>query len=241
MKANKTLEFRLTAGDLDVYDHLTPYTISNLFQEAASLHAEELNVGYEVMKEKGLAWIVARNKITIYNPINVGKVVKVNTWPLPNGRFDFDREYLLFSEEGNLIAKGTSKWLVYNLKRNFLCSSKGIMEDIDFETKRNYEEKFEKINYGDLNDFNLVYEKHINFSDLDHYGHMNNAKYLVVLMDSLNLNKDELIEEIQVDYINQGYKDHELKVYLKKENNIYYLVGKDLDSIIFVIKAKIKE
>ena len=28
MKANKTLEFRLTAGDLDVYDHLTPYTIS---------------------------------------------------------------------------------------------------------------------------------------------------------------------------------------------------------------------
>ena len=53
--------------------------------------------------------------------------------------------------------------------------------------------------------------------------------------------KDELIEEIQVDYINQGYKEHELKVYLKKENNTYYLVGKDLDSIIFVIKAKIKE
>ena len=72
MKANKTLEFRLTAGDLDVYDHLTPYTISNLFQEAASLHAEELNVGYEVMKEKDLAWIVARNKITIIDTINVG-------------------------------------------------------------------------------------------------------------------------------------------------------------------------
>ena len=108
MKANKTLEFRLTAGDLDVYDHLTPYTISNLFQEAASLHAEELNVGYEVMKEKDLAWIVVRNKITIIDPINVGKVVKVNTWPLPNGRFDFDREYLLYNEEGNLIAKNAN-------------------------------------------------------------------------------------------------------------------------------------
>ena len=103
------------------------------------------------------------------------------------------------------------------------------------------QEKFEKINYGDLNDFNLVYEKKINFSDLDHYGHMNNAKYLVILMDSLNLNKDDLIEEIQVDYINQGYKDHVLKVYLKKENHTMYIVGKDLDNIIFVIKAKIKE
>ena len=240
MGVKKTLEFRLTAGDLDVYDHLTPYTISNLFQEAASLHAEELNVGYEVMKDKGLAWIVARNKITIYDAINVGKLVKVNTWPLPNGRFDFDREYLLFNEEGNLIAKGTSKWLVYDLKRNFFCSSKGIMEDFDFETKRNYDDKFDKINYGNLDDYELVLKKKINFSDLDHYGHMNNAKYLVVLMDSLNLNQDDIIEEIQVDYINQGYKNHELDIFLKKDNNIFYLVGKDLDRIIFVIKAKIK-
>lgn len=241
MGVSKILEFRLTAGDLDIYDHLTPYCISNLFQEAASLHAEDLNVGYEVMNEKGLAWIIARNKITIYDPVNIGKVVKVHTWPLPNGRFDFDREYLLYSEEGNLIAKGTSKWLVYNLKRNFLCSSKGIMENVEFETKRNYEEKFDKINYGDINDYSLVLEKKINFSDLDHYGHMNNAKYLVVLMDSLNLSKDEIIEEIQVDYINQGYKDHILNIYLKKEDNQYYLVGKDLDNIIFVIKAKIKQ
>ena len=90
MKANKTLEFRLTAGDLDVYDHLTPYTISNLFQEAASLHAEELNVGYEIMKEKDLAWIVARNKITIIDPINVVRAayiinfIAIVKFPYPN-------------------------------------------------------------------------------------------------------------------------------------------------------------
>ena len=65
MKAEKELEFRLTVGDLDCYDNLTPYAISNLFQEVASLHAEELNVGYEVMKEKGLAWIIARNNIEL--------------------------------------------------------------------------------------------------------------------------------------------------------------------------------
>jgi acyl-ACP thioesterase len=115
------------------------------------------------------------------------------------------------------------------------------MENIEFDTIKNYNEPFNKINYGDLNEYSFIYDKKIMFSDLDHYGHMNNAKYLVILMDSLNLNKDDLIEEIQVDYINQGYKDHVLKVYLKKENNINYLVGKDLDNIIFVIKAKIKE
>jgi acyl-ACP thioesterase len=115
------------------------------------------------------------------------------------------------------------------------------MENIDFKDDKVYLDKFDKIHYGNIDDYSFELTHRVSFTDLDHYGHMNNAKYLVILMDSLNLNKDDLIEEIQVDYINQGYKDHILKVYLKKENNINYLVGKDLDNIIFVIKAKIKE
>ena len=104
MGVEKKLTFRLTVGDLDRYDRLTCYSISNLFQEIASLHAEELGVGYEVMKEKGLAWIVARNKITIVNSQNVSKVVTVHTWPHPNGRFDFERDYVMYNENNEVIA-----------------------------------------------------------------------------------------------------------------------------------------
>ena len=88
MGVNKTLEFRLTVGDKDLYDNITPYCISNLFQEVASLHAIELGVGYEVMNEKKLAWIIARNKITIIDNSKLKDTVKVKTWPLPNGRFE---------------------------------------------------------------------------------------------------------------------------------------------------------
>lgn len=240
MGAEKKLSFRLTVGDLDCYDRLTSYAISNLFQEVASLHAEELGVGYEVMKEKGLAWIVARNKITIINSKNISKTVTVHTWPHPNGRFDFERDYVLYDENENIIAKGSSKWLVYDLKRKFLCSSKGIMENIDFKEEKVYEEKFDKINYGDLDDYTLVLKHQINFSDLDHYGHMNNAKYLVLMMDALNLNENEVIEEVQVDYLNQGYLGRNIHVYQKRENKYCFLVGKDEEKIIFSIKTKIK-
>ena len=50
------------------------------------------------MNAKNLAWIIARNKITIYKNKNIGKIVKVKTWPQPNGRFEFVRDYLLFDE-----------------------------------------------------------------------------------------------------------------------------------------------
>ena len=41
-------------------------------------------------------------------------------------------------------------------------------------------------------------------------------------------------------FLNQGYLDDVISVYVKKENNEYYLVGKNNDKIIFVIKTKIK-
>lgn len=239
MKAEKELTFRLTVGDLDQYDRITPYAISNLFQEIAALHAEELGVGYEVMNNKNLAWIIARNKIDIINHNNITKIVKVHTWPHPNGRFDFERDYLLYNENNELIAKGTSKWLVYDLKRNFLCSSKGIMEDIDFKEDKLYEEKFDKIVYGDINEFKKIYEYKISYLDLDHYGHMNNAKYLNVMMNALNLSNVDNIYQLQIDYINQGYFNEVIDVYKKEEQDFTYLIGKNLDKIIFAIKIKL--
>lgn len=236
MKNELELEFRLTVGDLDDKDNITFYSIANLFQEAATIHAEELNVGYDKMIEKNLAWIVARNKITIINNIKPSKIVKVKTWPHPNGRFDFDRDYLLLDENNNLIAKGTSKWLVYDLKRNFLCSSKGIMEDVNFKEEKNYSTKFDKINYGDFNDYNYISDYKIQKSDIDHYGHMNNAKYFILMNNALNIDVKN-ITEVQIDYLNQGYLNDNIKLYQKISNNEYYLIGKKDENIVFAIKV----
>jgi len=239
MGAEKFLTFRLTVGDLDCYNRLTPYSVSNLFQEIASLHAEELGYGYDFMIKKSLAWIVARNKITFIKTRNIGKNVTIKTWPHPNGRFDFIRDYLLYDENNELIAKGSSKWLVYDLNRKFLCSSKGIMEGLEFNNEKVYDEKIEKINYGNLEDFTLILTHQIQYSDLDHYGHMNNAKYLVLMMNALALKENEEFVEVQVDYINQGYLGRKIDIYKKKVDNIYYLVGKDEDNVIFAIKASV--
>lgn len=239
MKAIKELDFRLTVGDLNQFDLIRPYSICNLFQEMASIHAEELNVGYDVMIKENKAWIIARTKINIIKHNLDNKVVKVKTWPHPNGRFDFDRDYIMYNSNNEIIAKGMSKWLVYDLKRGFLSSSKGIMENVDFLEDKNYDSKFEKINYGDLSEYKFAMKYQIMNSDIDHYEHMNNAKYFILIENVLSLSEEQLIDEIQVDYINQGYLNRYLDIYIKKIDNEYYIIGKDEDNIIFVSKVKI--
>ena len=48
-----------------------------------------------------------------------------------------------------------------------------------------------------------------------------------------------IIELLQIDYINQGYLGHTLSLFKYSDNNIKYLLGKDEDKVIFIIKLKI--
>ena len=114
------------------------------------------------------------------------------------------------------------------------------MEGIDFETNSVYDTKLGKIDYGNPDDYTFIYDHKIMYSDLDHYGHMNNAKYLVIMMNALNLDESQMIEDIQVDYINQGYFGKIISVYKKEVENEIYLLGKEEEKIIFAIKVKIK-
>ena len=109
------------------------------------------------------------------------------------------------------------------------------MEGLEFNNEKVYDEKIEKINYGNLEDFTLILTHQIQYSDLDHYGH----KYLVLMMNALALKENEEFVEVQVDYINQGYLGRKIDIYKKKVDNIYYLVGKDEDNVIFAIKASV--
>ena len=114
------------------------------------------------------------------------------------------------------------------------------MEGIEFKEDKAYDDKFDKIEYGSLDEYTFVFTQKIAYTDLDHYNHMNNAKYLLMMMNALRLDENEYFDNIQVDYLNQGYLDHNIDVYKKKVDNVYYLLGKDEEKIIFVIKANIK-
>ena len=49
----------------DINDRLTPKSILSVFQDVASIHAEEIGVGYEEMVSKNLYWVLSRIKFDI--------------------------------------------------------------------------------------------------------------------------------------------------------------------------------
>jgi len=231
--------FHLTSGDFDHHLRIKPCSIFNLFQEAALVHANILHVGNDALKEKNKAWILLRSKYVLFQQPKESQKVKVQTWPLPGQKVEYNREFRILDMEENILVKGTSKWCIIDLDTKKI-SRQGLTFNGEFYTETNFDESFDKLPNIEVGDESLVYTHQVRISDLDHYQHMNNAKYSEIILNALELKEDEYIKEVQINFINEMKLNEVVKILKTKVKKGYYVIGcKNPNIIAFRAYVKI--
>ena len=107
-------EYYLRTSDFDCRGKIKISSILDLFQDIAGDHAQKIGIGMETMLEKKLIWVLSKLKLQIFGDVGLYSSVKAKTWPLPPTRIGFIREYLIMDDDGNILIKGTSEWVVVN-------------------------------------------------------------------------------------------------------------------------------
>lgn len=218
----------------DFNDKLSTKAILNIFQDVASIHAEELGVGYEEMLKKNLYWVLSRIKIDIIKMPKVNQTVIVETWPHQKGRIDFDRDLKITSEEGELLVIGCSKWCVIDCEKRMLQRTDNVNYIGEYCLDKNYSENFDKINLPD-NELKLQFSYTVQFSDLDHNKHMNNTNYANLVFNTVN-NKE--YTHFEINFKNECLLTDQIEVFLTQKENEEYVVGKTSDKISFIAMIK---
>lgn len=216
--------FRLRVSDYDCFDKLMPHAVLDLFQDVAGKHADLIGVGFNDLIKNNLIWVLVRTKyIVLKNPPLYAKV-KATTWPKPKGRIDFDREYIIEDEKGDLLIKGISKWVVVNAKTRRISLTKDVNYSCDISHDANFNGNFEK-----LEDFFIdgcqENEATTTFSDLDHNGHVNNINYARFIINSINLSKADEIQSFEINYIKELPANTKIKIYSKKCGKVIDVKG----------------
>ena len=233
-------EFYKMQGMVDRYDRIRPYSILDLFQEIAGVHANDLGFGYEYMMQNGINWILVRNKFEIIKYPTVSSVVKVETWPIKPKRFESERQYIIYDESGNILVKGSSIWVVIDVINKRIVSDDKIIYPGEFVDKNNFEEKFSKIRITNKDDFKFVKSFEVLPSMIDHNNHMNNAKYSELFFDTYNMNESDEIDVFQVDHVKESLVGDIIDVYQYKLDNELYLFGKVNDNVVMNIYVRFK-
>lgn len=227
MKMIDTRKYLIHASFVGDGDLIRPASILDLFQDEASIHAKILGMGFKDMYYKGLLWIVN------YQEINyIGRVphhceeVMVSTWPHERKRLDYIREYEIRDLDGNLLISGIASWFTIDLNTRKLVKDDNVNFNGDYYLDTNYPNfRRARLDLKPIGDV-VKWDYRVCYTDLDHNGHMNNAKYLDVIYNKhigFDLNK---IGKIAIAFNHEiKYDDIVNMEYFKDENNNSCYIG----------------
>lgn len=224
-----TTKITLYNSYFDLNNRLSAKSILNIFQDVASIHGEEIGVGYLTMLEKNLYWVLSRIKFDIIKMPEINQTVIVETWPHEKGRIDFDRDMKILNKDGETLITATSKWCIIDTINRSLQRTDNIIFDGEYFNEKNYEEKFTKITPPST-ESKYIYTHNVMFSDLDHNHHMNNTNYANIV---LNAAQNKTFTHFEINFLNECLDCDKIEIYLSNSNNQNFVIGKVQDRTVF--------
>ncbi len=217
-----TVSFILEAEDFDAQGNLIPRQVLNLFQKAADSHATLLGVDHEAVVAHHLLWVVTQTRYQVESLPKLGETIIVTTWPTPPNRLGSKREYLMQNENNEILIKGSSNWVLMDVKSRRLASFADIFPENSFVNESVFAEKSPR-----LRDFETNSDPHTlcpDESTIDVNGHVNNTFYADFVLSALGDFKG-IINTFQIDYLHEVLCHEPLTLYQKTENKTAFVKG----------------
>jgi acyl-ACP thioesterase len=214
----------------DLNNNLSAKSILNIFQDVASIHGEKIGVGYLDMLNKNLYWVLSRIKFDIVKMPQINQTVVVKTWPHEKGKIDFDRDISIFSENGELLIKGTTKWCVIDTISRKLQRTENVTYSGEIHPEKNYEDKFFKITLPEQK-FKTKFNYTVLYSDLDHNQHMNNTNYANLI---LNATENKKFSHFEINFLNECLENDVIHISSTISPSGEFVIGSVADKNVFV-------
>ena len=215
--------YPLRVSDFDRHQRILPSSILDLFQEIAGVHADMLGVSGPQLLEKNLCWMITRSRFEILKQPELYKSVIVKTWPIESHRIELDRDYEIYSEEGELLIRGTSAWVVMDITDR--ASPKLVMaRDFDlgldeYLTERTFERAYGRVVYNGIA-CDSPYEYTPAYTDLDMNGHVNNAKYASFTLNAVEgMLGERQITDVRIDFSKEILLGETVRIHSETKEN----------------------
>lgn len=227
MKTVYQNQYRLRTSDFDRWNRIYPSSVLDLFQDVAGQHARELNIALGPDSGTDLIWVLAKTKYQNLCTEFSCRNVNVRTWPHKPQGVNFRRDYVIESDDGTPLIKGTSDWVVINALKRKIALIKDLypFADTEFCTDSTFDGKLPRLNITDATDNECIIRP--GFTDIDINNHVNNTKYANFVLNSILPQKDNLIDTFRIDYHKEILFGSEVCLHTKKDGNFTYTVGQN--------------
>ena len=213
MKLQIETNRRVESFDADLHNSLKISSLFNYMQDIASLHAEQLGVGYHTLQENKIFWVLSWAKVEISSLPAYGVKLKIKTWAKGKVRLFYMRDFIFYNEKGEEIIRATTAWLLLNAETKRMTDLARIgIELPSFPDEHAIEEYPQKFNFQ--TETTSEYNRKIYYSDIDINQHVNNARYIEFILDCYNREEhnEKKISSLTIGYKGETHFMDELKI-----------------------------
>lgn len=207
-------EFTLPYYDSDINGYARPEALLTYMGETSTWHSDLLGVGANVLRERNYAWMLNRWRARFIKYPRVKDKIIIETWSSGIDRFYATREFVIYSDQGELLVKGTTQWVfIDTLKRRPIRIPQelaDIYDGLDDKLLHDFYDFREEFETEEGLDF------HVRKSDIDYNNHVNNVKYLSWMLEAIP------------DSVDSEKKLYELDILYKKETKLGSLINSTL-------------
>lgn len=225
-------EFYIGIQDVGINYEATNKTLLEALTNVTNIHGNLVGQGINGNGKSFITWVVLNWKLEVYKRPKLCETILVRTWGQEYSRIGAYRDYDIFNQKGDVIAKATSMWIVLDTKTFKPIKLTGEIADVygcepqhknfpDFKFTRSIDIDSPIISKTRLK---------INKSMIDCNNHVHNPAYMDLVnevlpegMNEINFNNIEvcykkevkLHEEVLLEYAAEGGKHY---VFIWDEN-----------------------
>ena len=190
--------------EIDFTSQMTLQALLTLFQDIAGAHANTLGLGFEELREKSFAWVLAKTYVKIYSPPTRGQKMRITTWPGTTKRCFYPRYFTIHDEDGLLLCACSSLWVIIDIDtRSLFVDREGILSLPNTSELASPVELPKRLKIPETPDITVM--RSPQYSEIDVNNHLNNAKYASWLCDMAGIDvfKTNRISEFYIVYSNE--------------------------------------
>ena len=183
---------------------MRPSALMVYMQEVANLQFERLGPSLErVRDEEGLAFILSRMAIKIYEPLRAYQEIDSETWTCESKGYAFNRSFRIV-REGKVVAEAISIWALLNLNTLKLERTDRLKFDFGDEPILTPDTPIRfRMPHADA--FESVGMRKIVYSDIDYNMHMNNTHYADMLADYIPDVEKRIITDMSFSWMHEAH------------------------------------
>ena len=127
-----TWNSRVRFSEIGEDKRLTLDGILNYFQDSSTFHSEDVGNGMEVVESLKRVWVLSSWQIVVNEYPKIAERITLGTWPYDFNRFFGGRNFIMYGEDGRVLAYANSLW-------TYLSSENGRPARVEDQVVARYE------------------------------------------------------------------------------------------------------